>query len=186
MDTLDFTNLTQYCKAFCGLTPEREQLLRAIAPTVIPHLHAVTESFYAELIKIDRTKPYLDGRLDALKHTHHKWLESIFTTDFTDDYTRYIYHVGDVHVKVNLPVEFMAGAMTQIQQHITPILIKLYGHEPEKLSAVLEAVIAALGFNLQIMQESYQASSLSAELEKFLKITGMSRKLFNNLAAAYR
>ena len=36
-----------------------------------------------------------------------------------------------------------------------------------------------------VMQESYQASSLAAELEKFLSITGMSRQLFDNLAEAY-
>jgi len=49
---------------------------------------------------------------------------------------------------------------------------------------VLEAINAALGFSLMVMQESYQASTLAGELEKFLAITGMSRTLFNNLAEA--
>ncbi len=186
MSNLNFNELTVYCKAFCGLSPDREKLLRDIAPEVTPHLSAVTELFYAELIRIERTKPFLEGRLESLKETHKRWLESIFNADINEDYTRHIYHVGDVHVKVKLPVEFMAGAMAQIQQHLAPILVRLYGDEPEKLSEVLGAVMAVLGFNLQVMQESYQESSLSAELEKFLKITGMSRKLFDNLAAAYR
>ncbi len=186
MDKLDFTDLKNYCKAFCALTPERETLLRTIAPEVVPYLGEVTDGFYAQLTQIERAQPFLANRLESLKHTHRQWLESVFTSDFDEEYTRYIYHVGDVHVKVKLPVEFMAGAMTQIQQHLLPILVRLYGHDAEKLSNILSAVSAALGFNLQVMQESYQASSLSAELEKFLKITGMSRKLFDNLAAAYR
>ena len=45
---------------------------------------------------------------------------------------------------------------------------------------------AVLGFSLMVMQESYQSSSLAAELEKFLAITGMSRTLFDNLALAYK
>lgn len=36
-----------------------------------------------------------------------------------------------------------------------------------------------------IMQQSYQESSIAEELEKFLKISGMSRTLFTNLAKAY-
>jgi hypothetical protein len=36
------------------------------------------------------------------------------------------------------------------------------------------------------MQESYQSSLLAQELDKFMAITGISRALFNNLAAAYK
>jgi len=186
METVDFAILTSYCKAFCGLTPEREALLKEVSAEVGPHLEQVTESFYAELAQIPTAQPFLEGRIDALKQTHLVWLQSLFTADFDEAYTSQIYHVGDVHVKVKLPVEFMAGAMAQIQQHIVPIVVGLYGHDPLKLSAVLGAIMAVLGFNLQVMQESYQASSLSQELMKFLKITGMSRRLFDNLAAAYR
>ena len=185
MADIDMVELTTYCKAFSGLNTEREILLKEIADEITPYLGGVTDAFYAELEQIDKTKPFLEGRLEGLKTTHEAWLKSIFTRDFDIEYTKHIYHVGDVHVRIQLPVEFMAGAMTQIQRNLTPILIKLYGNDLPKLEAVTEAIIAALGFSLQIMQESYQSSSLSAELEKFLKITGMSRILFDNLAKAY-
>ena len=185
MAEININELTEYCKAFSGLTPEREVLLKEIKEEITPHLAGVTNAFYAELEKIEKAKPFLEGKLEGLKKTHGEWLEGIFSDDFDDNYTKHIYHVGDVHVTIKLPVEFMAGAMAQIQRNLTPILIKLYGDDLPKLEAVTEAIIAALGFNLQVMQESYQSSSLSAELEKFLKITGMSRTLFDNLALAY-
>jgi hypothetical protein len=97
-----------------------------------------------------------------------------------------MYHVGEVHVKVKLPVEFMAGGITQIQGHMVAIITEAAQGDPAKIRSWLEAVNAALGFSLIIMQESYQTSTLSAELEKFLSITGMSRTLFNNLASAYK
>lgn len=177
--------LTAYCKAFSGLTAERESLLKSISDDIAPYLSSITDAFYDELDAIDKAKPFIEGRLESLKKTHEMWLRGIFSDDFDHDYTRHIYHVGDVHVKVNLPIEFMAGAMTQIQRNMTPVLVELYGNDPAKLTAVTEAIIAAFGFNLQVMQESYQISSLSSELEKFLKITGMSRTLFNNLASVY-
>lgn len=145
----------------------------------------MTDAFYAELSDIKQARPFLEGRMEGLKQTHEAWLKGLFTQDFDDDYTKMLYHVGDVHVKIALPVEFMAGAMTQIQRNMTPILFDLFGENPARLIAITEAIIAALGFSLQIMQESYQSSTLSSELDKFLKITGMSRILFNNLAKAY-
>lgn len=186
MTEVNIEELTEYCKAFSGLTPEREALLKEVCNEITPHLSSVTDAFYNELGQIEKAQPFLEGVLESLKKTHEAWLKGIFHEDFNEAYTRHIYHVGDVHVTIKLPVEFMAGAMTQIQRNMTPVLIKLYGDDLEKLTAVTEAIIAALGFNLQVMQESYQSSSLSAELEKFLKITGMSRVLFNNLASAYR
>lgn len=185
MNEINITELTLYCKAFSGLTTEREVLLKEIAEDITPHLSHVTDAFYLELDKIDRAKPFLEGKSEGLKKTHEAWLKGLFTNDFNDEYTKFLYHVGDVHVKINLPVEFMAGAMTQIQRNMTPILFDLFGNDQEKLIAITEAIIAALGFSLQIMQESYQSSTLSSELDKFLKITGMSRMLFDNLAKAY-
>ncbi len=185
MVEINITELTVYCKAFSGLTTEREALLKEIAEELIPHLSRVTDAFYAELDAIDKAAPFLEGKSEGLKKTHEAWLKGLFTQDFNDEYTKFLYHVGDVHVKIALPVEFMAGAMTQIQRNLTPILVDLFGDDSAKLIAVTEAVIAALGFSLQVMQESYQSSTLSSELDKFLKITGMSRVLFNNLAKAY-
>lgn len=185
MSEMNMKELSDYCKAFSGLTPEREKVLKDVSGEITPYLSGVTNAFYDELVAIDQTLPFLEGKIDSLKQTHENWLKGVFSEDFDEGYAAYIYHVGAIHVQIKLPVEFMAGAMTQIQRNMTPVLVKLYGDNPEKLIQVTEAIIAALGYNLQVMQESYQSSSLSAELEKFLKITGMSRALFNNLAAAY-
>ena len=185
MPEMNMKELSDYCKAFSGLTPEREKLLKEISNELTPYLEGVTNAFYDELMEIDQTLPFLEGKVVSLKQTHEQWLKDIFYKDFDEDYAAYIYHIGAVHVRIKLPVEFMAGAMTQIQRNMMPVLVKLYGEDPERFTKITEAIIAALGYNLQVMQESYQSSSLSAELEKFLKITGMSRVLFNNLAAAY-
>ena len=55
-----------------------------------------------------------------------------------------------------------------------------------RLNKATAAVNSVLGFTLMVMQQSYESSRLAEELEKFLKITGMSRILFDNLASAYK
>lgn len=183
---IDIQALCEYAKQFSGLDNENIALLQQIYPEVSPRLQDVTDVFYDRLQAIPKTRDFLEGRIEGLKTTHVAWLHELFSGDFGAEYTQKLYKVGDVHVKVKLPVEFVAGAMTIIQSELTRILGELYANDQEMLLNAIRALNAATGFSLLIMQESYQSSSLAEELEKFLRITGMSRTLFDNLARAYR
>ena len=55
-----------------------------------------------------------------------------------------------------------------------------------RLAKTIEAINAVTGMSLFIMQQAYQEASMAEELERFLKITGISRTLFSNLAQASR
>jgi len=184
--THDFEKLTLYAKSFTGLTAEYESLLKEVGPQIIPCLAEVTETFYTELQLIQETRPYLEGRVESLQAMHTQWLEGLFTKDFDTSYTEGMYRVGDVHVKVKLPVEFMSGGMTLINNQLIPLVVNLFSKDSEKCIKVLSAINAATGFSLLTMQQSYQEASIAEELEKFLKISGMSKVLFSNLAAAYK
>ncbi len=185
MTDVNFEELTTYAKAFAGLTPEMEALLISEGDTLRPEVPGITENFYTVLLTIDKALPYLEGVVDSLKKSHMHWLHSLFDGPCDVEYTKAMYHVGDVHVKVKLPIEFMAGAMTLIQGEFNSVITRLYADEPEKMTQLLLAINAVLGYSVMVMQESYQASTLSNELDKFLKVSGISRTLFNNLAKAY-
>ncbi len=182
----DFAHLTQYAKSFASFTPEDEILLKEMADRMLPHLQAVTDDFYGQLTAIPETQVFLEGRVEILKQTHEGWVKSLFTADLDEQFTEQQYKVGLVHVKVELPTEFMSGGMTLINSRLIQLVFELYGDEPEYTEKALKAINAVTGFSLLIMQQSYQEASLLEELERFLKITGMSRVLFNNLAAAYK
>jgi len=185
-DTVDMEALTEYAKKFSGLTPELEAVLLELGPALKPALPAVTESFYRTLQEIDKARPFLEGRVDSLKSTHQQWLESLFDGPYDASYTARMYHVGHVHVKVELPVEFMSGGMTLIGNELMPAIAQACGVDHDRCRRAHTAVNAVMGFSLMVMQESYQVSSLAEELEKFLAISGMSRALFDNLAKAYK
>ncbi len=186
MSDVDFDALMLHAKAFSDFTPEREKLLVESGSVVIPRLQEVSESFYDKLLVIPSAAPFLAGRVDSLKATHLQWLSSLFTGPYDTNYTAAMYGVGVAHVRVKLPVEFMAGGMCLIQNELASIAAEIYAGDVARMLAFINAVHAVLGFSLMIMQESYQSSSLAEELGKFLAITGMSRTLFNNLADAYQ
>jgi len=185
MSSPDFIALNAYAKEFARLDEEKIQALHELNASIQAYLPEVTEQFYAHLITIEQAKPFIDGRIDNLKKTHLAWTASLFTSEFGAEYTAFMYHVGDVHVQVKLPIEFMSAGTTLIQEGLIKAVLALCPDDKAQQEKYLAAINAALGFSLVTMQESYQSSSLAGELEKFLKITGMSRRLFDNLARAY-
>jgi truncated hemoglobin YjbI len=186
MDEMDFEKLTVYAKTFTGLTPDKESLLTEAGAAIIPSLSEVTERFYNVLQTIEQTAPFIEGRLDQLKSTHQAWLEGLFTGPFDASYTEAMYRVGFVHVEVGLPVEFMSGGMSLIAEELIELSAETSGNDTARCRDLVKALNAVMGFSLLIMQQSYQNSSLAAELDHFLAITGMSKNLFENLAGAYR
>ncbi|MEZ5480408.1 MAG: protoglobin domain-containing protein [Thiolinea sp.] len=186
MKTIDFEMLCTYARSFSQLDDAKIASLQAIQPDISPKLGAVTEDFYQRLTAIPKVSVFLEGRMETLQRTHLNWLQELFTSSYDAAYTEKIYRIGHVHVQQALPVEFMAGGMSIIQGLLIGQLREQYAQQPLKLLEALTAINAATGFNLLVMQDSYQQSSLASELERFLGITGMSRELFENLSRAYR
>lgn len=185
----NFNELIQYAKVFSGLTPELETCLKENALDIAPYLKTITDSFYNDLKTIPSANIYLDGRVDRLKVYHLNWLTSLFTADVNAEFAANMYKVGETHFKISLPVEFMVGAMTLLNNEFTLLMIEKYAHDPDKYSKILRAFnsISALSLMLILMrmEQSYRESTIAEELEKFLCISGMSRDLFSNLAKAY-
>lgn len=184
--SIDFDALCRHGRLYSGFDAEDEAILLEEGQKLIPHLKGVTDNFYVELQKIPSALPFLEGRLEALKKTHEAWLQGVFSGPYDGFFAEQMHRVGHVHVMVKLPVEFMASGMILIRKHLTTVLAEIYADDALTLAKMMKAINAVTGLSLIIMQESYQTSLLAQELEKFLSITGISRALFNNLAAAYR
>ena len=163
-----------------------EALLQEAGECIKPELPAITDEFYRQLLTIPQAAAFVEGRVDALKSAHLRWLNILFSGPYDREYVEYMHKIGDIHVNVNLPSEFMTGAMTLINNRLIGLAVRHLGSDLEKLAAVLEAISAVTGLSLLVMQQSYHESSVAVELDKFLKISGISRTLFTNLALAYK
>ncbi len=180
----DFIELTRYAKQFSGLTIEKENVLLSVKDEVAPLLGTVTDNFYDAMNDIPEAASYLEGRITGLKQTHLNWMNSVFTGPYNEEYTESMYDVGDIHVRVNLPVEFMSGGVTLICNELYKIIFELYGEDSVKTHNIISAINSALGFSLFVMQKSYNAS-VDEALNKFLLITGMSEALFAKLSSSF-
>lgn len=180
----DLKELTCYAKKFSALTPEKEAILKEIQGDINPHIKNITNNFYLVLQSIPEAKPFLQNKVDHLKRTHNTWMHSLFTGVYDESYTEKLYRVGDIHVKVDLPVEFMSGGITLVGNELFKIVCGIYEGDTQKIKTTTSAINSILGFSLFIMQKSYHAS-VGEALERFLLITGMSRSLYNKLASTF-
>jgi hypothetical protein len=184
-DTLDFRQMCEESKQLSGLTAEDEATLRELADLIVPALDGVTDRFYTILGQVPRTAAFIEGRVDILKKTHRAWLESLFTRSLDAEYAQWMYQIGAVHVRVELPVEFMTAGMSLVLRELL-LLVGRASMAAEAKSRAGAAIGSVCGFSQLIMQKSYDTGKLAGEVERVLKITGISRKLFDNLAAAYK
>ena len=152
-------HLIVHGKSISGLTPELETRLKAMAPILVPHLPAITDTFYWHLHDSPVTAEFLQShteRLGHLKDTHLQWLTSLFTHDIDWQFTADMVKVGDAHVMVRLPLEFMVGAMYLINKEMIAVIVGEFGGNKDECVQALRAVNAILGFSLVVMQQSYR------------------------------
>jgi hypothetical protein len=165
----NFFELVAYGKSFSGLTPELEACLKNIGPIITPHLKKVTDSFYEQLGTIPLTEQYLAGRIEHLKAAHLQWLTGLFTLEVDAHFASGLYKIGDVHVKVNLPVEFMAGAMTLINNEIIKIALENMSDDIEQCSKALQAINAVTGLALRLCNSPIKRPAWPKNWKNFLK-----------------
>lgn len=157
--TNDFGALIIENKLLAGLTPELESCLKEIAPLITPRLKQVTDTFYIRLVSVPSTCKFLQNhetQLDKLKATHLTWLTSLFTRDIDAEFAKEMTHVGDVHLAIQLPIEFMSAAMSLINKELIKIVIETLGDDKEQCTKALQAISAVTGLTLVLMQKSYQ------------------------------
>ncbi|MFZ2726317.1 MAG: protoglobin domain-containing protein [Methylococcaceae bacterium] len=155
----NFDAFVANAKSLSGLTPELESCLQEIAPRIVPQLVKVTDAFYVRLITLPITSIFLEKHgvsINALKETHTRWLNSLFTQAINDEFAQNMAKVGDVHAAIQLPLSFMAGAMSLINKELISIIVTEFGTDSSQCTKALQAVSAVTGFALIIMQQSYQ------------------------------
>lgn len=153
--------LLNYAKLFSGLLPEDERCIKSIAPLITPHLDAVAESFFAQLVHIPQAASFLECRADTLKPILLNWLKNLFNQDTDVEFVKMMYKVGDAHTKAQVPIEFMVGAMTLISNELINLVFSLCSDNPEQCRKVIKAINAVTGFSLNLMLYSFHALTVA-------------------------
>jgi hypothetical protein len=163
---LAFQELLNSTKLLSGLRLADEMCIKSVAHIITPHLEAVTESFYAQLSTIPQAANFLEGRIETLKPIHLNWLKNLFNHNIDVEFVKMMYKTGDTHVRVHLPIEFMVGAMTLINNDLIKIAFKIFNKNPELCFRVVRAINAMTGFSLNLMLYSFHTLTVADKTEE--------------------
>ena len=78
----------QEIKDFIGFTDDDVASLKALAPVFAADGAALTDMFYVKLERDPEQRRLIEGRVEALKRTHNRWMAELFAGEYGEGYVR--------------------------------------------------------------------------------------------------
>ncbi|HEX7480112.1 MAG TPA: protoglobin domain-containing protein [Polyangiales bacterium] len=146
-------------RAYVGFTDQSTAVLRAFHPHVAPKSEAIMDDFYATIEAHPHAKAAITGgraQVERLKKTLRGWLDSLLLGPHDLRYLEAHSRIGRVHVRINLPQEFMFTAVNRIRTHLLEIVDEVLAAGSEERRATQNAVNQILDLELAIMLDTYR------------------------------
>lgn len=150
--------------------------LHALDPIVQKHGGDITDAFYDTLGETEETAGIIDGRVDALKKTHRRYLGELTAGDYGEAYFDSRARIGQVHVQMGIDPRFVEGVMSTIRTGMLAALATELD-DPVELAAHTSSFIKICDLDLAIINLAYGEE----RLDRFSEFTGMSRRLIENV-----
>lgn len=143
--------------------------LREIHPVVLAKADAMFEEIL-DLVPQTMTIHEVADRStrERLKQVFMHYTDTLFQGRIDDEYIQYRRRIGLTHNGVQLPVEWFLATFQTIFSYLVPELVKLFAHDPDKLSHVLLAVTGLVNFDKQLVTKEY-LDSRTRTIEQLLK-----------------
>lgn len=188
-------NFLDEMKTYIRFTQEDQKILKEIAPIMKKYIPQIVDEFYAEIKDHDGTMKVItggDAQIERLKGTLSIWLEEFFEGEYDEHFAEQRFKIGYRHVDVELDQKYMISAMGLVEKFLAKYATEEFGDAPEKLEKIIVAIEHASNLNLNLMCETYTvamheklAQKEKEDLESFLKISGMSKKLYEKMAKGF-
>ncbi|MCB9683346.1 MAG: hypothetical protein H6733_17915 [Alphaproteobacteria bacterium] len=162
-------------KAFLKWTPADESNLVALADIVERHGPGISDAFYASLQAYPPTAAIVEGRVDALKATHLRWMRDLTQGDYSEAFYDGQFRIGEVHVAVGIDPAYVEAVMSVLRFQFRAALYTEF--DPARAGELFDSLCKVLDLSLMVINLSYQDERI-ARISGF---TGMGRKLIENL-----
>ena len=163
-------------KSFLDFGDDDVTNLKSLGPVFQKHGPQITDAFYETLGHYGTTAKLIEGRIDALKATHGRWMGELFAGDYGDAYLEGRMRIGQVHVRIGLPPYYVEAVMNNIRVGGHHAMSQEIGDQSE-LDAKFGSLVKILDLDLLIINMAYSEE----RLDRMSSITGMSRKLVERL-----
>lgn len=162
----------QEIKDFIGFTDRDVDALRSIAPIFAADGAAITDLFYAKLTGDPEQNALIEGRVEALKRTHNRWMAELFAGDYGAAYFDNRWKIGIVHVRVGVRPWWVEAVTSFLRTEGLGLLTDKIEDAGQRTRAV-QALVKILDIDLMIINLAYSQETI----DRLSQFTGMSKKL---------
>jgi signal transduction histidine kinase len=145
-------------KNYVGFTQQSALALARFHPLAEANFPLIIDDFYETIDRHEEARAAITGGLaqvDRLKNTLVEWLHSVFRGPHGTAYLESHARIGRVHVRINLPQQFMFSAMNRIRQGLSVVAFERVEDVSER-TALISAINQILDIELAIMLDSYR------------------------------
>jgi hemoglobin-like flavoprotein len=158
-------------KSFLDFGDKDAENLKSLGPIMETHGKTLTDRFYEKLAGVPETAKLIEGRVDALKQTHTRWMSELFAGDYGEGYFNSRWKIGLTHVKVGVPPHYVEAVVSFLRVESEHVLAKeLSGDDVADKHGSLTKI---LDLDLMIINLAYAFE----RVDRLCQFTGMSRKL---------
>ena len=147
-------------RAFLEITEADLELVRRIAPRLLPHHARVMETFYRHLEGFEETRTFLrdPARVERLRHVQARYLTSLLEGRLDWSYVRERLRVGVVHQRIGLDARWYEGAYARHLRSLIRAAAEELGEADNPLLPVIEALLKLVFFDMGLVLDTYHAA----------------------------
>ncbi|MFN8453961.1 MAG: protoglobin domain-containing protein [Anaerolineae bacterium] len=138
-----------------GLTAAEKAAMAAIKDQAQAAAPQLVEAFYSRLLAHAPTAEYLEGKVEHLRIKLQEWFAQIFTGNYDQAYVKSRMLIGQIHVRIGLPVRYPLAMMDLMIQHGEQI-----ARQSAQPDQTLSAFRKLLALDIAIFNQAYEDTQL--------------------------
>lgn len=139
-----------------NLEDSEKALLASLSAKVDEQSKVMAEAFYERLFSHEHTKEYFEGAaMDRLHTMTADWFKELFSGNYDSEYVRKRIEIGEIHVRIGLPVRYPLAMLDVISEH--GLLVTATSDQPAEAKA---AFLKVLSLDIAIFNQAYENNQL--------------------------
>lgn len=133
--------------------------VRAVGEHVEPHIGALIDDFYAEIVRHPAANQVIRGgppQIERLKGTLRGWLRGLFQDNYDLEYVTQRWRVGLRHVEIGLDQTYANVALSRVRTGLSRALQANWPGDSGELFAIQRSLNKLLDLDLAIIELAYQ------------------------------
>ena len=176
-------------KAFVGFGDEDARLLAEAGPRLANKAAGIVDALYERWGSFGELRGLLSdpGTVARLKKTQTSYFEQLFSGEYGANYVNGRTRIGQAHQRIGLDVRWYMGAFSNYQALLIPHLVEAYAAEPDKLAAILSALIKLINLDQELAIDAYIAAReevIEQQHQEILELSTPVVQMWDGVVAA--